>query len=138
MATTTHPEIKQSTGKTTRAGQASRLETARTVVTDAVTDAASTAGSLAADASARIPAAASTTRAALDDANRRIRASSDDMLRLGTALSFGVVVGMLVAGANRILVAIALVPLTMFGLSMLERSSATSSPTCHAGGPGGL
>ncbi len=137
MATTTHPDVKESTGKTARTGQASRLETARTVVTDAVADAATTASTLAADASARIPGAASTTRAAFDDANRRIRASSDEMLRLGTALSFGVVVGMLVAGANRVLVAIALVPLTMFGLTMLERSGASDGAAGHDG-PGGL
>ena len=138
MATTTRPEVKESTEKASRAGPASRLETARTVVTDAVADAAATAGSLAADASARIPAAASTTSAAFDEANRRIRASSDDMLRLGTALSFGVVVGLLIAGANRILVALALVPLTMFGLTMLERSSTADTTSRSAGVPGGL
>jgi hypothetical protein len=132
MATTTQPPVKDSSGTKTRAGQASRLETARAAVTEAVADAATTAGSLAADASTRIPADASTTRAAFDDANRRIRASSDDMLRLGTTLSFGVVVGMLVAGANRLLVAAALVPLTMFGLTMLERSSARDTATMQA------
>jgi len=132
MATTTHPEVKVSSGTKPRPPQASRLENARTAVTGAVADAASTASSLAADASTRIPVAASTTRAAFDEANRRIRTSSDDMLRLGTTLSFGVVIGMLVAGANRLLVAVALVPLTMFGLTMLERSSARDTPRMQA------
>jgi hypothetical protein len=131
MATTT-PEVRKTTER------ASRLETARTVVTDAAAGAANTASSLATDASAKLPVAAATARAAFDDANRRIRASSDDMLRLGTAVSFGVVVGLLVAGANRILVAMALVPLTMFGLTMLERSSAGETTSRPAGVPGGL
>jgi hypothetical protein len=118
MATTTRPEVTKSNGKT------SRLEATRTVVADAVADVATTASSIAADASVRLPVAASTTRAAFDDANRRIHASSDEMLRLGTAVSFGFLLGLLIAGANRLLVAVALVPLTMIGLTMLERSSA--------------
>jgi hypothetical protein len=39
---------------------------------------------------------------------------------------------MLVAGANRLLVAAAFVPLTMFGLTMLERSSARDTATMQA------
>jgi hypothetical protein len=114
----------------------SRLETTRTVVTDAVADVATTASSIAADASARLPVAASTTRAAFEDANRRIHASSDEMLRLGTAVSFGFVAGLLIAGASRILVAMALVPLTMMGLTLLERSSATYRPGTGGSVPG--
>ena len=64
-----------------------------------------------------------TTRAAYDDANRRIRSSSDEMLRLGSAVSFGLAVGLLVAGASRLLVAAAMVPVGMLGLAMLERWS---------------
>jgi hypothetical protein len=131
MATTTaRPEATKST-KT-----ASRLEATRTVVADTVADVATTASAIAADASTRLPAAASTTRAAFDDANRRIHASSDEMLRLGTAVSFGFLAGLLVAGANRLLVSVALVPLTMFGLTMLERSSDTDRPRAGASVPG--
>ena len=130
MATTTRPEPTKATRPT------SRLETTRTVVTDAVADVATTASSIAADASARLPVAASTTRAAFEDANRRIHASSDEMLRLGTAVSFGFVAGLLIAGANRILVAMALVPLTMMGLTLLERSSATYRPGTGGSVPG--
>lgn len=130
MATTTRPEVTKPTG------HISRLETTRTVVADAVADVATTASSIAADASARLPVAASTTRAAFDDANRRIHASSDEMLRLGTAVSFGFLIGLLIAGANRLLVAMALVPLTMIGLTMLERSSAMDGPGSGGSVPG--
>ena len=112
------------------------LETTRTVVADAVSDVATTASAIAADASTRLPAAASTTRAAFDDANRRIHASSDEMLRIGTAVSFGFLAGLLIAGANRLLVAVALVPLTMIGLTMLERSSAAGQPRTGGSIPG--
>src|ERR671913_1658176 len=98
MAPTTQSEVTRSRGRP------SRLEATRTVVADVAT----TASSIAADASVKLPAAASTTRAAFDDANRRIHASSDEMLRLGTAVSFGFVAGLLIAGANRLLVAMAL------------------------------
>ena len=128
--TTTRPEGTKS------AAPPSRLEATRTVVADAVADVATTASSIAADASVRLPAAASTTRAAFDDANRRIHASSDEMLRLGTAVSFGFLVGLLIAGANRLLIAVALVPLTMIGLTMLERSSAMDQPGKGGAVPG--
>jgi hypothetical protein len=142
MATTTsQPEVAerpQVPGKTAKATE----ETARPTRVDAamgvVSDAAAAAGSLATDASTRIPGVAATTRAAFDDANLRIRASSDEMLRLGTALSFGLAAGLLIAGANRILVAAAMVPVGMMGLAMLERWSGSSRPTDASGLPGGL
>jgi hypothetical protein len=130
MATTTSsPQVTEKTQ------QASRLDAARGVFADAT----AAAGSLASDASARLPDAAATTRAAFDDANQRIRTSSDEMLRLGTAVSFGLAVGLLVAGANRIVVAAALVPVGMMGLAMLDRwsGSSPSRGTDRSGVPGG-
>lgn len=135
--TTTRSEVKEP-ARVKEPTQTSRIETARAVVAGAVADAAATAGSIATDASTRLPTAAATTRAAFDDANRRIRASSDEMLRLGTVVSFGFAVGLLIAGANRILVALALVPVGMIGLTMLERSSEKSRPSGSGGAPGGL
>lgn len=107
-----------------------RIGTARAVVADA----AATATSLATDATARLPGAAATTRAAYDDANRRIRSSSDEMVRLGTAMSFGFAAGLLIAGASRLLVAFALLPVGMLGLAMLERwSGAAGRPAMQDG-----
>jgi hypothetical protein len=129
MATTTaRPQGTKETGQETR------LDAARGVVADA----AAAAGSLATDARTRLPGAAVTARAAFDDANLRIRASSDEMLRLGTTISFGLAVGLLIAGASRILVAAALVPVGMMGLAMLERWSGSSRDTDRSGVPGGL
>jgi hypothetical protein len=113
MATTT----TSTRSAETETRPSNRITAARAVVTDAAT----TAGSLATEAASRLPAAAAATRATYDDANRRIRSSSDEMLRLGTAMSFGFAVGLLVAGASRLLVALAMLPVGMVGLAMLER-----------------
>jgi hypothetical protein len=67
---------------------------------------------------------AATGRALAEDAMRRVRASSDEMLATGTALAFGVAVGMLLGGANRVLVAAALLPAGVLGLTLLDRSAA--------------
>lgn len=136
MATTTpRPQVAGQTATATEdTTRPSRLDAAR----DAVSDAASAAGSLASDASTRLPGVAATTRAAFDDANLRIRASSDEMLRLGTAVSFGLAAGLLIAGANRTLVVAAMIPVGMMGLAMLERWSGSSRPTAGSNAPGGL
>ncbi len=135
--TTTRSEVKEATRVKERSPQTSRIETARAVMADAVADAAAAAGSIATEASTKVPSAAATGRAAFDDANRRIRASSDEMLRIGTAVSFGLAAGLLIAGANRLLVALALVPVGMIGLTMLERSSEKSRSSDGGGATGG-
>ena len=138
MATTTsRPQVAERTTKITEeTTRPTRLNAAMGVVSDA----AAAAGSLATDASTRLPGVAATTRAAFDDANLRIRASSDEMLRLGTAVSFGLAAGLLIAGANRIFVAAAMVPVGMMGLAMLDRwsGSSPSRGTDRSGAPGGL
>ena len=101
-------------------------ETSRTAaVGAAVSDAAGTARSAASEAVAKLPDAVATTRSAIEDANRQIRAGSDEMLALGSALSFGFAMGLLVGAAPRLLVAVALIPTAMMSLTMLDRSSRT-------------
>lgn len=78
---------------------------------------------VAGDAVARLPGLAETGRAAIEDANRRIHAGSDEMLATGTAVAFGLAVGLLIGGASRLLVAAALVPVGMMGLAVLDRAS---------------
>ena len=73
---------------------------------------------------ARLPDAAAQTRAAVDEAARRIEAGSDEMLTAGTTLSLGLAIGMLVGGAPRILVALAMIPAAAMGLTLLDRSAA--------------
>ena len=129
MATTvTRSELDEQTGKT------NRLE----ATTAAVSDAADAVKTAAADAASRLPDMAVTTRAALEDANRRIQAGTDEMLTVGAALSFGFAVGLLVGGANRMVVAAALVPVATMGLTLLDRSSAARTTARGLKGPGGL
>jgi hypothetical protein len=99
-------------------------DTSRTAaIGGAVSDAAGTAKNVAADAVARIPDVAANTRSVIDDANRQMRAGSDEMLAVGTLLSFGFAMGLLVGGANRLFVAAALTPTAAMGLQLIDRSS---------------
>ncbi|MEA2619272.1 MAG: hypothetical protein QOC97_45 [Chloroflexota bacterium] len=108
---------------------ASRTPGSGTSKTDAasgaVSDAAGAVKGAASDAVARLPDVAATTRSAIEDANRQMRAGSDEMLAVGTILSFGFAMGLLIGGASRILVAAALTPAAAMGLTMLDRSSRT-------------
>jgi hypothetical protein len=70
---------------------------------------------------ARLPEAAATTRGAVEEAARRMEAGSDEMLAVGASLSLGLAIGMLIGGANRILVALALIPATAMGFTLLDR-----------------
>ncbi|MFL5642923.1 MAG: hypothetical protein ACJ77V_12860 [Chloroflexota bacterium] len=88
-----------------------------------VADAAGTIRSAASDAAERIPEVASATRSALVEVDRQVEAGSDEMLTVGTALSFGLAAGMLLAGANRIMVLSAFIPAAVLGLRLLDRSS---------------
>jgi len=107
----------------------SRTTTADTSRADAlggaVSDAAGTVKGVASDAVARFPEVAATTRSAIEDANRQMRAGSDEMLAVGTILSFGFAMGLLIGGVGRLIVAGALVPAAAMGLTMLDRASRT-------------
>jgi hypothetical protein len=102
------------------------------------TDAAGAVKVAAEDVAARLPGIAAMSRSALDDASRRIDASSDEMVRLGTAVAFGFAAGLLIGGANRVLVGAAFVPVGMLGLALLERSSGTRPAADASKGVGGL
>jgi hypothetical protein len=71
---------------------------------------------------ARLPEAAATTRAVVDDAARRIESGSDEMLSAGATLSIGFALGLFVGGANRILVVLALIPAAAMSLTLLDRN----------------
>jgi hypothetical protein len=99
-------------------------DTSRTAaIGDAVADAAGTVRVAAGDAVAKLPEVAATTRSAIEDANRQMRAGSDEMLTIGSVLSFGFAMGLLIGGASRVLVAAAFVPAAMMGVTLLDRSS---------------
>jgi NaMN:DMB phosphoribosyltransferase len=93
--------------------------------------AADTVGSVAGDVAARLPEAANTTRDALQEANRALQeanrvvhASSDEQLKVVTAASLGFAGGLLLAGANRMLVIAALVPAGLVASEYVQRRGA--------------
>lgn len=76
----------------------------------------------------RLPEAASATGAQLERANRVIRSESDEVLAVGTSLSLGLAMGLLLGGANRLLVILAMIPATAMGFTLFDR---------HGGSRGG-
>jgi hypothetical protein len=90
---------------------------------DTVRDVADQVKNVANEAAARLPEAAATTRDALVDAQRRIDSGSDETLSAGTLVAFGFALGLLVGGANRLLVMLALVPAAAMGLTLLDRQN---------------
>lgn len=88
---------------------------------------ADTVAGAAGEVSARIPEVAQTTRDAFNEANRMVRRGSDDTLRLVGAASVGFAVGLLVGGANRLLVIASLLPAALIGATMVERNDRPSS-----------
>ena len=87
----------------------------------AVSDAAGTARGVAGDAVSRLPEVAATTRATIEETNRQIQAGSDEMLTMGSVLSFGFAMGLLIGGAGRLLVAAALMPAAVMGITLFDR-----------------
>lgn len=82
---------------------------------------AGAAGTAAGEVANRLPAAAATTRDAIDEASRQIEAAPTDVLMIGTSLSVGVALGLLLGGSSRLLVALALIPAAAMGATLLER-----------------
>jgi hypothetical protein len=97
-------------------------------------DLATTAKGIASDvadravaAAQRLPEAANVTGAQLERANQVIQSESDEVLAVGTSLSLGLAMGLLLGGANRILVILALIPATAMGFTLFDRHGGTRS-----------
>jgi hypothetical protein len=84
-------------------------------------DVASTVADRASAAAAKLPDAANATGVQLGRANERIQSESDEVLTVGTSLSLGFALGLLLGGANRILVFLALVPAAAMGYTLFDR-----------------
>jgi hypothetical protein len=108
---TSEPEAETTTGQ-------GALAAAR----DGADALAGTARDVAGEIATRLPEAAASTRGAVEEASRRIEASSTGTLTIGTSLWLGIAIGLLVGGANRILVALALIPAAAMGATLLDRS----------------
>ena len=106
----------------------SRTTTSSTDQDDLATTAkgiASDVADRAAAAAARLPDAANATGVQLGRANAVIQRESDEVLAVGTSLSLGLAMGLLLGGANRILVILALIPATAMGFTLFDRHSGT-------------
>jgi hypothetical protein len=107
--------------QTTRASD--DAEAAASDIASTTRDIATEVADRASAVASRLPEAAATTRGAVEEAARRMEAGSDEMLAVGASLSLGLAIGMLLGGANRLLVALALIPATAMGFTLLDRSS---------------
>ena len=81
----------------------------------------------AAAVASRLPEAATVTGASLERAGIAIRGESDEVLAVGTSLSLGLAMGLLLGGANRILVVLALIPATAMGFTLFDRHGGTGT-----------
>jgi hypothetical protein len=115
MTTTSNPG---ETSSSRDAGDLSQnggpTETARAV--------AGNVANVAEQAVSKLPEATQSTRAAVEEANRAIQSGSDEALMAGTTLSVGLALGLLLGGANRLLVILALIPAAAMGFTLLDRS----------------
>ena len=118
MATTTNGSGSSSSTSTSAA------DDNRDVATTAKTIASDVADKAVA-AAQRLPEAASATGVQIERANQIIRSESDEVLAVGTSLSLGMAIGLLLGGANRLLVILALVPATAMGLTLFDRHNGT-------------
>ena len=71
----------------------------------------------------QVPQVARASRGAIDDLYRMIDTSSDERVTAGVTLSLGLAIGMLLGGANRLLIALSLIPVAITGFVMADRRS---------------
>ena len=117
---------------TTQTTRAASNDSAADTAADIATTTREVASEVADRASAvvaRLPEAAATTRGAVEEAARRMEGGSDEMLAVGASLSVGLAAGMLIGGAPRILVVLALIPATAMGFTLLDRYSTSRTTT---------
>jgi hypothetical protein len=76
------------------------------------------------EAGDRLTAVASGAGEAIRDADRTLRGSSEQTLRIIGALSLGVTAGLSVGGANRLLIIVALLPAILVAMAAMERAEA--------------
>jgi len=79
-----------------------------------------------------MPQAARVSRSAVDELIRAIETGSDQQVTAGISLSLGLAMGMLLGGAPRLLILVALAPVAVMGMALLDRQggrTGTSAPT---------
>jgi hypothetical protein len=76
-----------------------------------------------------MPEVARVSRGAIDDLMRAIETGSDQQVTAGVSLSLGLAIGMLLGGAPRLLIALALAPVAIMGLALADRRSGRAKTT---------
>jgi hypothetical protein len=117
------------TATTTATKKLDDLEVQGNGIKQTARDVADTVAGVAGEVGARFPDAAAGTSKALGDANRLIQTGSDDTLKLAGAMSVGLALGLLIGGANRLLVIAALVPTGLIATTLMERMQTTTGTT---------
>jgi ElaB/YqjD/DUF883 family membrane-anchored ribosome-binding protein len=106
-------------------------------VAQTVRNVADTVAGAAGEVSARVPEVAQSTRDAFTEANRLVQRGSDQTLKVVGAASVGFAVGLLVGGANRLLIIASLIPAALVGATMVERNDTATGSTRKSGVQGG-
>ena len=83
---------------------------------------ADTVAEAAGEVSAKLPEVATTARDAITEANRMVHSGSDQTIKVGGAFSIGMALGLLLGGANRLLVVLALIPAGLIAATLIERT----------------
>ena len=83
--------------------------------------------------SSQVPQVARASRGAIDDLYRMIDTSSDGRVTAGVTLSLGLAIGMLLGGANRLLIALSLIPVAITGFVMADRRVGGAGRTTRSG-----
>jgi len=73
-----------------------------------------------------VPEVARVSRGAVDDLVRAIETGSDERVSAGVTLSLGLAIGMLLGGAPRVLIALALAPVAIMGMVLADRRAGKS------------
>jgi hypothetical protein len=73
-----------------------------------------------------VPAVARASGSAIGDLYRLIDSGSDERVTAGVTLSLGLTIGLLIAGAPRLVIALALGPLVAMGLVLADRRASAA------------
>jgi len=76
-----------------------------------------------------VPGVARVSRSAVDDLVRAIETGSDERVSAGVTLSLGLAIGMLLGGAPRLLIALALAPVAIMSLVLADRRAGRGRTT---------
>ena len=100
---------------------------AGTAVANATQDAAEVVRKTAEKAGAKLPDAMASAQVAATQTQRRLDEMPNDALMLGTSFSIGFGAGLFFAGANRLLVLLAMVPAAAMAMTIFGRDKGTAA-----------